>query len=415
MRELKALELAARSRIVHDGKAWIVPSQSSSDKYRVVLDDNSNCTCPDFELRQKPCKHIIAARLVCARDHGGKEPEMVVDKVPKRPTYKQNWGKYNLAQETEKDRFQALLFDLCRGVKEPERKSNLCGRKPTPLADQVFASAFKIYSTVSARRFGCDFEDAKAKGYVASVENPRSVCLFLENAVLTSVLKNLIIRSSLPLKEIETVFAPDSTGFSTRRFIRWFDEKYGAERSGHAWVKAHAICGVKTNIVTAVEIEGQHAGDCPQFKPLVETTAQNFKVDDVAADKAYLSRENLELVEKKGGTSFIPFKDNCVPGEPGSLWERMFFFYNFKREEFLKRYHQRSNIESTFSMVKAKFLDHVRSKTDVAMKNEVLCKFLCHNIVIIHQSMIELGIEGIFWPESTKSEDPVVGGHPVPG
>ncbi|MDB5312629.1 MAG: putative transposase, family protein [Gemmataceae bacterium] len=82
----------------------------------------------------------------------------------------------------------------------------------------------------------------------------------------------------------------------------------------------------------------------------------------------------------------------------------MFLYFNFRRDELLKSYHQRSNIESTFAMLKAKFLDSVRSKSDVAMKNEVLCKFLCHNIVVVHQSMIELGIEGTFWGEGEKVE-----------
>ena len=50
-------------------------------------------------------------------------------------------------------------------------------------------------------------------------------------------------------------------------------------------------------------------------------------------------------------------------------------------------------------MVKAKFRDHVRSRTDTAMKNEVLCKFLCHNIVVVHQSHVELGIEPVFWQD----------------
>src|SRR5207248_4214083 len=88
----------------------------------------------------------------------------------------------------------------------------------------------------------------------------------------------------------------------------------------------------------------------------------------------------------------------------GSVWERMFFYYNFRRDDFLKHYHQRSNAESTFSMVKAKFRDHVRSKTDTAMKNEVLCKFLCHNIVVVHQSQIELGIEPVFWGDKPTDD-----------
>src|SRR5205807_9611752 len=122
----------------------------------------------------------------------------------------------------------------------------------------------------------------------------------------------------------------------------------------------------------------------------------------------YLSHENLALLEAMGGAAIIPFKSNSVPGEAGSLWERMYFYYQFKRDEFLPRYHLRSNAESTFSMCKAKFGDAVRSRTDVAMKNEVLCKFLCHNIVVVHQSHLELGIEPVFWGKDKPVEAPAV-------
>lgn len=68
----------------------------------------------------------------------------------------------------------------------------------------------------------------------------------------------------------------------------------------------------------------------------------------------------------------------------------------------MAHYHKRSNVESTFSMIKAKFRDHVRSKTDVAMTNEVLCKILCHNICCLIQAMYELGIEPTFWDVSEE-------------
>jgi transposase len=64
-----------------------------------------------------------------------------------------------------------------------------------------------------------------------------------------------------------------------------------------------------------------------------------------------------------------------------------------RREEFLARYHQRPNVESTFSMIKRKFDDSVRSKTDAAMKNEVLAKLVCHNICCLNQEAHELGID----------------------
>jgi hypothetical protein len=48
--------------------------------------------------------------------------------------------------------------------------------------------------------------------------------------------------------------APKSSGFSTSRFVRWFDHKYGVPRQEHDWVEVHLMCGVRTNVVTAVEI-----------------------------------------------------------------------------------------------------------------------------------------------------------------
>jgi transposase len=403
LRELKALEIAARSRVVLDNGIWHVPSQSRNATYQVVLAPVAFCGCDDFQLRRQPCKHILAARLVCARDYDGKPPDVVADAVPKRPLYRQDWPLYNQAQQTEKHCFRALLFDLARGTPDPPYAGK--GRRRTPMADRVFACALKVYSTASSRRFACDLKDAFAHRYLSGLMNSVSVCAYLESDLLTPVLHQLIIRSSLPLRAVETVFAPDSTGFSTSRFVRWFDAKYGVERTGHDWVKAHAICGVKTNVVTAVEIHGRSAADCPQFKPLVEKTAENFTVKEVPADKAYLSRDNLELVEELGGTAFVPFKANNLPGEAGSLWEKMWLYYNFRREEFLAHYHQRSNAESTFSMVKAKFRDHVSSRTDTAMVNEALCKFLCHNICVAHQSHIELGIAPVFWGARPTADD----------
>jgi SWIM zinc finger len=121
LRELKALEIAARTKIGFTHGVWMVPSQSDGGSYRVTIGPEPSCSCDDFQLRKLPCKHILAARLVCARDHDGREhegtaPEIAAAAVPKKPSYQQNWPMYNEAQQTEKSRFQKLLFDLCRGL-----------------------------------------------------------------------------------------------------------------------------------------------------------------------------------------------------------------------------------------------------------------------------------------------------------
>jgi transposase len=52
--------------------------------------------------------------------------------------------------------------------------------------------------------------------------------------------------------------------------------------------------------------------------------------------------------------------------------------FEARNEEFLVHYHQRSNAESTFSMVKRKFGSSVRAKLFPAQANEILLKCLCH-------------------------------------
>ncbi len=82
----------------------------------------------------------------------------------------------------------------------------------------------------------------------------------------------------------------------------------------------------------------------------------------------------------------------------------MYHLYHFNRDAFLAHYHKRSNAESTFAMIKARFGERIRSKTDVAQTNEMLLKVLCHNICVVIQSMHELGIEPTFWAESPVAQ-----------
>ncbi len=401
LRELKALEIAARSRIVWDGSAWRVPSQSSAAVYRVTLSPPS-CECEDFSLRQQDCKHIIAARLAGERDGRAKAPVIDTSEIPRRPTYRQDWPAYNLAQREEKRRFQALLTDLCAGLPEPERDGR--GRKPIPMPDRLFAACLKVYGTLSSRRSGTDLDDAYEDGHLSRRLHPNKVNTILEDPALLPHLHTLIAKSSLPLRAVESDFAVDSSGFSVSKFVRWYDEKYGRERSGKDWVKVHVACGVRTNVITAAAVYGRDANDCPILPELIKKTAENFTVREVSADKGYLSAENVEAVVQAGGEAFIAPKVTTT-GAAGGLFERMVHYYLYRREEFLSHYHKRSNVESTFSMIKRKLGDNVRSRTDAAKVNEVLAKVVCHNLCCVIMSQCELGIDGTLWENERPGRD----------
>src|SRR6202034_2189644 len=259
---------------------------------------------------------------------------------------------YNAAQVNEKRHFQDLLADLCEGIAQPMPEKPVRGRPRAALSDAVFGIVFKIYSTRSGRRFSCDLMDAKDDGHVGKALHYNTCFKYIEKPELFPILVDLIEKSALPLRDVESQFAVDSTGFAFCRFTRWFDIKYNNFTSEQQWVKAHICTGTKTNVVSAVQIHGPNEYDANQLPALVETSAKGFNMLEVSADKGYSSQDCHTAIEAIGAKPFIMFKDNATGGV-GGLFRKMFHFFQFKREEFLTHYHRRSNVESTVMMVKS--------------------------------------------------------------
>lgn len=397
-REERGLTIAALCKLNKTREGWAVPSQSKSDTIYIVDPDKKTCSCPDHQEGGFECKHVHAVLFTIKREFNpdGTVTDTRSITFTEKVTYKQDWPAYNLAQCTEKKRFQVLLQDLCRNLPDPERPAKCPGPKPHLVRDIIFAMTFKVYCGQSSRRFSCDLAEAHDKGHVTRLIPGMKVPAFFENPAYTPILKSLIAQSAGPLRAVETTFAIDSSGFGSTRYERWYDQKYGVTRMRCKWVKAHIACGTKTNVVTAVRILDQHAGDSPQFVPLVKETAKSFEIGEVSADKAYSGLENFEAVAECGGQAYIAFKEGTT-GFVGGLFRKAFHFFQFNQEEYMAKYHRRSNVESTFSAIKRKFGDSVRSKTDSAMTNEVLCKILCHNLTCLIMEQETLGIAPTFW------------------
>lgn len=217
---------------------------------------------------------------------------------------------------------------------------------------------------------------------------------FYNNEDLTPIIKHLIEISSTPLSSVETKFAVDSSGFGTSQFERWFDCKYGKHSNRRQFKKCHITSGVKTNIITAVNITPGSGGDCPELPNMIKTTNKYFDVKEVSADKAYSSRDNLNQINKIGAVPYIPFKKNATGKSGGSMfWGRMYRYFITKQDEFMQHYHVRSNVETTFSMIKRKQSMKLRTKNEVSQTNEILIKCLVHNLCVLIQEYFELGID----------------------
>lgn len=388
-RKERGLQIMQTKRIKRIEGGFLVPSQNSNKQY-FVSEQDYKCTCPDCQAgRSQYCKHAYAVRYYLQIEKADGTTEKV------RLTYGQAWHAYNQAQQVEVNEFDRLLRDLLESIEEPEYNF---GRPTTPIREQLFCSVQKVYSQLSSRRAKSLFNNTQTRGLLKKSPHFNTTSKFLNRKEATPILKNLIGLSALPLKEVETQFAVDSSGFRTTQFNEYCKEKHGTKKH-HKWLKAHICTGVRTNVITGVEITDENGSDSPQFMPLIRTTANNgFEVLEVSADKAYNSVANYNTVKEIGGQAFIPFKKNTTAtagrtGNRGKFWRKMYHYFKLNQDEFAEHYHKRSNVETTFHMIKSKFGDKLKSKNRTAQENELLCKVLAHNIVVLIHEMQELGIK----------------------
>ena len=103
---------------------------------------------------------------------------------------------------------------------------------------------------------------------------------------------------------------------------------------------------------------------------------------------------------------FDPAFRKTATGKVGGAYEKAYLMMCLNREDYMSHYYKRSNIESTFSAIKRKFGESLRSKTELAMTNEALAKVVAHNITCVIRAMYELGInpEFVIKPRCTNTQ-----------
>ena len=370
---------------------FTVKSQFSYGTYVVTKNnDEWKCTCPDFMNNGHICKHILAVQQKLEKYNNA------TSKMESRSSI--SWTDYNLTQQTEGTAFVTYLKELVSNIEEPVRVG--AGRPSAPLSELVMCAILKAYTQKSARRNTASLDVLGDN--IDHVYHFNTVIKTLNREDVTPILQELVRLSALPLSSIETQFAIDSSGFRTTNFGEWCDTKHGdvftAEngrqiraRREHEWLKCHIACGTLSNIVTDVVITnstGEDTSDMHNFLNLLDNTNGYFNVKEISADKGYLSKENYAGAEKMGVAPFILFKSNSKLTKGCPAWNTAFRSLISKPEDWLEHYHRRSNVESTFGAIKAKFGETLRSKNNTSRINELLCKIIAYNITVVHEATI---------------------------
>jgi hypothetical protein len=137
----------------------------------------------------------------------------------------------------------------------------------------------------------------------------------------------------------------------------------------------------------------EHRANKPKAPLLHHPTWPTYNATRIELQELWVRTSpcNLDVVANVGG---VP----CIPTKPGpEQWRKLWHLFNYRRGEFDRHYHKRSNVETTFSAIKRKFGGAVRSKKYERQVNEVLPKVQCFNLSALVHEMFELGVESAFY------------------
>ena len=294
---------------------------------------------------------------------------------------KTNWRLYNLSKMEEKRLFYDLLYELAQIIPETEAKN---GRPPTPVKDLFFSLGLKLYSNYSGRKVITDLKHAKSLNYISVAPHFNTMHDFLQCPATYDLLKKLLIISALPLKLLEDTFSMDASGFGSYGSESWRKVKYGKYNKNRNWktfLKGHILIGTRTNVICSCEVTNARVGDVTMAPNLLQQANGNFDIKEVSADKAYSSHRILQIIKSIDAMPFVAFREGTNPNQYSpEIWIKMYKYFQDNKEDFMKRYHLRSNVETTFSMVKMRLGEFLKCKKFEAQRNELMMKFICHNI-----------------------------------
>jgi hypothetical protein len=95
--------------------------------------------------------------------------------------------------------------------------------------------------------------------------------------------------------------------------------------------------------------------DDSQLPELLRRTLVHHDVRELSADKAYSTHDNHEVLDQLGIEPYIAFQDHAVVNLKYPIWSRHLCEFLFNLDKFKQHFHRRSNVETTFDMIKAKF------------------------------------------------------------
>lgn len=392
--------------------------ERESRNRRGVLQVEYRCQCQDF-IKQGAvdCKHIFAEKLrrreiqvtqptpdpICKATRRELRKSLAFDGRTARSALRS-------AKRKLPERIPELMLSLKRAFDVLSRaavipihaRKHRGGRTPAPVSTRAATLVAKIAYGLSASEMMPHFERMIDDGvlHLRRVPNENTFSDWINDERLTPVLREFLRITSLPFREREVGAIIDSSKVSQLMTAhqKTIEYDFHDKRPGADWMKCHALVGVETQVVMAVEFSGVYGSgthDLNFLEPLIECAVTTFTLEYLLGDKAYLAERIPQWLAERGITSVIPIKKRWFREQDRTYNEAVVglveWFDRNENRDFHEIYRLRSKIECLFSVLKRvadgycgsrgrKRRHRNASAPCTAWINEVLCKLIYVNL-----------------------------------
>ncbi|MBS3168189.1 IS5 family transposase [Candidatus Woesearchaeota archaeon] len=215
------------------------------------------------------------------------------------------------------------------------------------------------------------------RGVISFLRSNPSLCL--EFGLLRIPVHTTIIRFFLKIKNIiglllnirqAITVAVDATGFELEAKSFYYRTKWNSERKWKTkqYMKLSVAIDTDKQLILDYKIRKKFRHDTLDFKNLLK----DLDVKHVVADKGYDSKSNrLFVVRKLKATPNIPYRKfsskNHLQGKKIIPFDE-------------STYHQRSKVETVFSVIKRKYGSILRNKSYATQQVELISKLIVYNL-----------------------------------
>jgi hypothetical protein len=371
------------------------------------------CTCPDFVKHgANGCKHIFAEQLrrgevsILGQVSPQRRAVVKAQRQPARKRQSADGRPIRSAQRAARVAMPNRILELTRSLKQKYDSDNKKARVPrrggklTSDSTRAFVLASKVAAGRSADTMVSEYDRMIENGILRLRKAPHQNTLtdWINDEALTPVLEEFLLLTTQPFRRREVGAIIDSTKVSQLMTAHYRLCEYGNDvRETAEWIKCHALVGIETLVVMAVDFSGtlgEGTHDIKFVQSLVTKAMKTFSLTWFLGDKAYLSEGTLGWLWDLGIKAVIPIKkrwDLSTKSVHYEAAEHLAVLHNDSPQLFHEIYRFRTKIEGLFSLLKRMAQGHCWSRgrrptgqnpaiLSTAWHNELLCKFIYMNL-----------------------------------